>query len=171
MKLALQKKISLAIVLLFVLAACTPIAFDGEEFAPRQGAKAPLFNLISLEGQNVLLEDFRGQLVLMSFWATWCAPCRFEMPAMQDRYENTDLVVLGINFDESEEAVRAFVDELALTFPILMDPGASIQQLYKVRGYPTSFMIDEEGVIQIVHIGFLDEAQLDGYLLELGISY
>ena len=166
----MQKIIISATLFLFLLAACAPLAVDAEEYAPRQGARAPLFTLTSLEGQTVNLDDYRGKNVLLTFWATWCAPCRFEMPALQDRYENTELIVLGINFDESEEAVSVFVEELALTFPILMDPGASIQKLYQVRGYPTSVMIDEDGVIQIVHIGFLDESQLNTYLMEVGIS-
>lgn len=106
---------------------------------------------------------------MLNFWATWCAPCRFEMPAIQDRFDNTDLQVLAINFDESEDLVQPFVQELELTFPILMDPGAEIQKLYQVRGYPTSVFIDEQGLVQVVHIGILDENQLDGYLQDLGL--
>ena len=91
------------------------------------------------------------------------------MPAIQARFENTDLAVLAVNFDESPERVQAFVDELGLTFPTLLDPGGDIQLLYQVRGYPTTYLVDEEGTIQIVHIGFMNEDQLDGYLTELGL--
>ncbi len=153
--------------IILLAAACAP---NAEEFAPVEGAKAPHFELTSLEGKTVSLEDYRGRVVLINFWAIWCAPCRFEMPAIQDRFENTELEVLAINFDESEALVRPYVEELGLTFTILMDPGGSTQQLYQVRGYPSTYLVDEDGVIQIVHIGFMDEAQLDGYLEEMGIA-
>lgn len=166
----MRKRTLFILIFTFLLAACAPSVFGPEEFAPSLGARAPLFELNSLKGDHVRLEDYQGRVVLLNFWATWCGPCRFEMPAIQDRYENTELEVLAVNFDEPEDLVQSFVEELALTFPILMDPGASIQQLYQVRGYPTTYLIDEAGVIQVVHIGFMDEQQLDAYLGDLGVS-
>ena len=91
------------------------------------------------------------------------------MPAIQARFESTDLAVLAVNFDESPEQVQAFVDDLGLTFTTLLDPGGEIQLLYRVRGYPTTYFVDEEGTIKILHIGFMIEEQLDGYLLEMGL--
>lgn len=136
------------------------------------GETAPDFRLLSLSGEQVQLEDFRGQTVLLNFWATWCGPCRLEMPAFQERSETFagDLKVVAVNFDEPEADVQAFVDELGLTFEILLDPGAEIQRLYQVRGYPTSYFIDAEGVVRILHIGVMTDGQLDDYLADLGIG-
>ena len=135
-------------------------------------APAPDFELKSLSGEQIQLEDYRGQVVLLNFWATWCGPCRLEMPAFQDRFEQYggEPQVVAVNFDEPAEDVQAFVDELGMTFVVLLDPGAEVQKLYKVRGYPTSFFIDADGFVRIVHIGLMTDGQLDGYLAELGIG-
>jgi peroxiredoxin len=167
----MTKKALFFLVFVLLLAACAPLIVEAKEFAPSQGAKAPHFDLLNMDGEAVSLADYQGSVVMLNFWATWCAPCRFEMPALQDRYENTELEILAINFDESEELVRSFAEELQLTFPILMDPGGLIQDLYKVRGYPSSYFIDEQGIIRIVQIGLMDEDQLDGYLEDLGIQF
>ena len=111
--------------------------------------------------------------MLLNFWATWCAPCRLEMPAFQQRYRELapeGLQVLAVNFDESEEEVRAFQQELDLSFPLLLDPGGMVQRIYRVLGYPTTYLVDRDGVIQAIHVGIMSEAQLDGYLLQLGME-
>lgn len=150
-----------------LLSACSDL-----DVAPVKGAVAPDFELINVEGENVKLSDYRGKSVLINFWATWCGPCRLEMPAIQARYEqySPELVVLAVDNDESQEIVAAFVDELGLTFPILLDFGAVIQDLYRIRGYPSSLFVDANGIIQVVHIGIMTEGQLDGYLAEIGIG-
>ena len=142
------------------------------EVAPIKGALAPEFELLNLEGELVSLSDFRGKSVLVNFWATWCGPCRIEMPAIQSRFEtySPDFVVLAVDNDESIEVVKDFVDELGLSFQVLLDPGAEIQALFRVRGYPTSMFVDPDGVIQAVHIGLMTEGQLDGYLEQVGIG-
>jgi len=138
---------------------------------PEEGVPAPDFDLTSLSGERVQLEDYRGKIVLLNFWATWCAPCRLEMPAFQsraDQFEN-DLAVVAINFSEDQAEVQAFVDELDLSFDVLLDPQAEAQRLYLIRGYPTTFFIDREGIIRVQHVGVLSEAQLDDYLRDLGL--
>ena len=142
------------------------------EVAPVKGGLAPDFELISLSGEKIRLSDFRGKVVLINFWATWCVPCRLEMPAIQDRANShpSDLVVLAVDYDESAQDVSDFVLELQLTFDPLLDPGAEVQQLYQVRGYPSSYFIDGEGVIKQLHIGIMTEGQLDSYLDDLGID-
>jgi peroxiredoxin len=134
-------------------------------------ASAPGFALSSLSGESVQLKDYRGRVLLLNFWATWCAPCRLEMPAFQNRSETykDELAVVAVNNAESPEDVQAFVDELGLTFDILLDSTAEVQRLYQVRGYPTSFLIDADGMIRIQHIGLMTEGQLDGYLQEFGL--
>jgi len=136
------------------------------------GDQAPDFKLITLSGETIALEDLRGHPVLINFWATWCGPCRLEMPAFQERYVQykPDLRVIAVNFDENKEDVQTFVNELELTFDILLDPGAEVQKLYQIRGYPTSFFIDADGIIQVQHIGLIVESQLDEYLAEIGLS-
>jgi peroxiredoxin len=145
----------------------------GLEVSPVQGGLAPDFTLQTVTGETVQLTDLRGQPVLINLWATWCAPCRLEMPAIQDRferYQDEGMVVLAVNFDESAEQVEAFRDELGLTFDLLLDPGAEVQQLYLNRSYPASFFIDAEGVIQVHHLGVMTEGQLDQNLATIGLG-
>jgi len=136
------------------------------------GAEAPDFELESLTGETLRLSDLRGQVVILNFWAIWCAPCRLEMPAFQERFERYggDLRVVAVNFDEPRESVQAYADELGLSFDILLDPGAEIQALYRVRGYPTSYFLDTDGMIRAVYIGLVSEGQLDSYLADLGLD-
>lgn len=140
---------------------------------PTPGSLAPDFTLKSLDGEVVSLIQFRGHPVLVNFWATWCGPCQIEMPTIQsrfDRFKEDGLIVLAVDFDESAESVGAFRDEFALTFELLLDPGAEVQRLYQNRSYPASFFIDAQGVIQVQHIGVMTEGQLDSYLEQLGLS-
>ena len=148
-------------------------SIENLETAPIAGALAPDFSLKSLDGRLVQLHEFRGRAVLINFWATWCGPCRLEMPGIQAKYEahSPDLAVLAVNFDEPPEPVKAFADALGLTFDILMDPGGEVNaSLYRVRGYPSSYFIDQNGVIRAVHIGLMTEEQLEDYLKEVGFE-
>jgi peroxiredoxin len=145
---------------------------SGSFSLPKSDAPAPGFGLPSLSGESIHLEDYRGKVVLLNFWATWCAPCRLEMPTFQSRYEDyaDDMIVVAVNNAEDPEDVRAFVDEFELTFEVLLDPESEVQYLYKVSGYPTTLLIDPEGIIRVRHIGLISDDQLDGYLQELGIG-
>ncbi len=141
--------------------------------APVEGSPAPDFELIDLEGNTQRLSDLRGSVVLLNFWATWCSPCEVEMPVLDaayQRYRDQGLVVLAVNFDETEAEVRAFRDRMDLSFPVVLDPGGQVQQLYRVRGYPTSFLVDRDGVIQVEHIGIMSEDNVNAYLTDLGLS-
>jgi thiol-disulfide isomerase/thioredoxin len=140
--------------------------------APKVNAPAPDFELQTLDGQSLKMSDLRGRAILINFWATWCEPCRQEMPLLQeyaDRYREK-LAVLAVNNDEAPELVRSFVDELQLRLPVLLDPGAKVTQLYRVRGFPTSVFIDSRGVIRYQHIGIINNETLAGYLNDLGAS-
>ena len=149
------------------LVACLPLPDFLSDPAPEVGAEAPYFALIDLNGERVSLSDLRGQVVLLNFWATWCGPCREEMPTIQERYNDGGFAVLAIDFDESKEKVQGYMDELGIDLPVLLDPGGNIQELYRVRGYPTSFFVDADGVIRFIHIGELKMGDLDYYLTQL----
>jgi peroxiredoxin len=136
------------------------------------GSAAPDFNLNTYLGEDIRLGGFKGSPVLINFWATWCQPCRLEIPYIQSRYEryNTDLVVMAVNYDEPENIVQTFAEEFNLTFNVLLDPGGRIQSLYQIRGYPTTYFIDSDGIIRVIHIGFMTESQLDDYLKQVGVG-
>lgn len=112
---------------------------------------APPFRLPNLVGAEVHLADYRGKIVLLNFWATWCMPCRQEMPAMEklwQRYRDQGLVILAVASDEGGESrVRAFVRRLQLSFPVLLDADSRASDGYQVSGIPVSYLIDREGRI------------------------
>jgi peroxiredoxin len=128
------------------------------------GEKAPDFTLQTLDGQTVTLSDLQGKKVLLNFWATWCPPCKKEMPDMQKYYAESgdDIVILAVNIDP-ENDVQAFINEMQLTFPILLDSQSAkkpISDVYAVISIPTSYFIDSTGVIQSKHIGPMEEAYM-----------
>lgn len=153
-----------------LLTAClqNPLAVSG--MSAEVGARGPEFTLEQLGGNAISLSALQGQVVLINYWATWCGPCRLEMPIIQARYNDGGFAVLAVNFDESAERVQRFVDELGLDFPVLLDPGGRVQELYRVRGYPTSYFLDSEGIIRFIHIGEMSATDLDRYLTQLEIN-
>jgi cytochrome c biogenesis protein CcmG/thiol:disulfide interchange protein DsbE len=163
----MKSKLLSLIVLAVLCSACSISLPSGP--SPEVGALAPDFTLTNLGGEQISLNDLRGQVVLINFWATWCIPCRLEMPAIQQRYNDGGFAVLAVDFNEDAERVQAFVDELDLNLPILLDPGGDVQELYRVRGYPTSFFVDEGGVIRFFHIGEMSADILDDYLAQMGV--
>ncbi len=128
--------------------------------APELGRRAPDFTLPDLASKPVRLADFQGKkAVLINFWATWCPPCREEMPTLErlSRSRRDAIEVLGVNVEPGSPAkVRAFVRELGVSFPILLDPDLAVGKLYRVRGLPTSFIVDREGIVRFREIGYRD---------------
>jgi len=136
---------------------------------PQKGFLAPDFTLPNIDGGQVTLGDLRGKIVLVNFWATWCPPCRAELPAIQEAYQNSDnLVVLGLNFQESPQDVKSLVAFEGLTFPVLLDEGGSVALKYRARGLPTSFFVDPQGIITAVHIGPMTKDQIANYVAQAG---
>jgi peroxiredoxin len=111
-------------------------------------AMAPDFTLPALTGELVSLSDYAGKPVLINFWATWCFPCRIEMPTIQRVFDERKgaFVVLGVNMEETHAVIQPFVDELGLTFPILLDSDGLVTWQYEVIGLPTSVFVTSEGV-------------------------
>lgn len=135
-----------------------------------EGEPAPDFTAETASGDSVALSDYAGQPVILNFWATWCAPCRVEMPALQDaseRYAGQGVVVLAVNASEPRDDVQAFMDELGLTFPAVLDPQGEVIDLYEIRVFPTTIWIDAEGVVHAEHYGALDDTLIDDYLAEI----
>jgi peroxiredoxin len=162
----------LLFVFLFVVSACKTSPDEGVREAPEVGALAPGFTLTDTGGEKVSLADHRGKVVLINFWATWCPPCRQEMPGINARYQQHQgkLEVLAIDNDEPLGLVSDFQEDLDLSFKPLLDPQARVQILYQVRAYPTSMFVNENGMIEIVHIGLMTEGQLDDYLAQMGLG-
>jgi len=107
----------------------------------------------------VQLSDYRGKRVIVNFWATWCPPCRAEIPDFQKLYEKKDVEILAVNLTETEEStegVEEFVKEFGMTFPVVMDENSDVSNTYQVSAYPTSYMIDSNGRIQFVAMGALN---------------
>ncbi|MFD1039998.1 peroxiredoxin family protein [Virgibacillus byunsanensis] len=123
------------------------------------GNMAPDFELSTLGGDTVKLSDFRGKRVMLNFWATWCPPCRAEMPDMQKFHEEKDIVILAVNLTDTEASIQDipdFVDEFELTFPILLDEQTAVANEYQIQPIPTSFMVDSNGRIQYKAFGALN---------------
>jgi peroxiredoxin len=140
------------IALLLALAGCTSTASVGT----RKGDVAPDFSLPTLDGGAQSLSDYKGRTVILNFWASWCGPCRAEMPDMQVVYgelREQDLVVVGVNQGEPRQQVEAFVQEFGLTFPVLLDEEQGLARTYGVRAFPTTFIIDGDGIIRDQVVG------------------
>jgi len=124
------------------------------------GDPAPVFTFPGLDGKMVSLTDYKGKVVFLNIWATWCPPCGEEMPSMEKLYrqlKDEDFEILAVSIDTSgAEAVGPFMKELGLSFPALLDPGGTMQNLYGPTGLPESFIIGKEGVIEKIVIGPMD---------------
>ena len=140
----------------------------------RVGNLAPDFRLQSLDGQATSLSDLQGKPVLINFWATWCRPCVSEVPYIQEVYEEWSgkgLVVLAINIGESPSKVKEFLQSYNLSFPVLLDTKQDVAQKYNIRGIPTTFFIDKDGIIQDLRIGaFSSKAEIERSLSKLAIT-
>jgi peroxiredoxin len=126
--------------------------------APQRGFQAPDFELIDTTGKTYRLSDLRGRPILLNFWASWCSPCKAEMPAMQQVYrqfQDQGFVVLAVNStsQDSRNSALSFADQLGLSFPILWDDQGVVSDLYQIKALPSTFFIDQEGTIREIIIG------------------
>jgi peroxiredoxin len=138
--------------LLLSVFAATSLASSGLE-----GRSAPDFALKSSTGENLRLSEYRGEVVMVNFWATWCGPCRQEMPLLDElyqRYERVGFNLLGVNIDDDSRKAMQMIEELGVNFPVLFDSRKEVSKLYEVEAMPVTVLIDREGNVRYVHHGY-----------------
>jgi thiol-disulfide isomerase/thioredoxin len=119
------------------------------------------FKLVSVDGKEYSLSDFRGKKVVLNFFATWCPPCRAEIPDFERFYrENKDVVLIGINIQEDKTTVEEFLSSMGVTYPVLLDRDGKISAQFGIEGIPTTFLIDEKGKVIAKNVGMMTYDQL-----------
>lgn len=150
-----QKHFSLRALLGLLLAASATLA----SAAATVGTAAPDFTLRTLSGSNMRLQEQRGQVVLVNFWATWCGPCRKEMPHLNriaDKYKSSGLVLMGVNVDDNVKNAADLSAKLGVNFPVLLDTDKKVSRLYDLNSMPSTMVIDRSGRVRYVHRGYQD---------------
>jgi len=149
---------------LFTVFAATSLASSG-----LVGQSAPDFALKSAVGENVRLSELRGDVVMINFWATWCGPCRQEMPLLDDlytRYERVGFSLLGVNIDDDSSRAMKMIEELGVNFPVLFDSKKDVSKLYEVEAMPVTVLVDRDGTVRHIHHGYKPGYE-DKYLTEI----
>ncbi|MGB1220652.1 MAG: TlpA disulfide reductase family protein [Alcanivoracaceae bacterium] len=119
--------------------------------------EAPDFTLPSLSGSNIKLSENRGDVVMVNFWASWCGPCRQEMPLLDElysEYKDYGFVLLGVNVDEDSEKAKDLLEQVKVSFPVLLDPQGKVSALYDIDAMPSTVLIDRDGNQRYLHRGF-----------------
>jgi peroxiredoxin len=147
------------IAFLGVLLVALPGIFAASSLASSglAGQDAPDFVLKSASGTNLRLSEYRGDVVMINFWATWCGPCRQEMPLLNDlysRYGRVGFSLLGVNIDDDSSRAMEMAEELGVSFPVLFDERKEVSRLYQVEAMPVTVLVDREGKIRHVHLGY-----------------
>ncbi len=143
---------NLTLGLLVTVFAATSLASSGLE-----GQLAPDFALKSSSGENLRLSEYRGNVVMINFWATWCGPCRQEMPLLDElyvRYERVGFSLLGVNIDDDSRRAMQMIEELGVSFPVLFDARKEVSRLYEVEAMPVTVLVDRAGNVRYVHHGY-----------------
>jgi peroxiredoxin len=137
--------------------ALAAIVLASAAFAADSGGPAPAFNLTSVSGQASGLSQYKGQVVMVNFWATWCGPCQQEMPLldqMYKKYKPAGFTLIGVNVDKEAPAVKELLARKPVSFPVLLDPANQVSKAYHVDEMPSSVIIDRKGAIRYVHRGY-----------------
>ncbi len=152
------------VALLFSVFAATSLASSKLE-----GQTAPDFALKSSTGENMRLSEYRGDVVMINFWATWCGPCRQEMPLLDElyqRYSRVGFNLLGVNIDDDSRRAMQMIEELGVDFPVLFDATKRVSEMYDVDAMPVTVIVDREGTVRYVHQGYKPGYE-DKYLTEI----
>jgi peroxiredoxin len=118
---------------------------------------APDFTLKSQKGDNLKLSELRGKVILINFWASWCGPCRQEMPVLNELYQHyrpLDFTILGVNVEQNSDDAKSLLKDVSVSFPILFDNKNKVSKLYDVKGMPSTVLVDRDGNIRYVHMGY-----------------
>jgi thiol-disulfide isomerase/thioredoxin len=156
-----------AFITLFILTACsdgTDVDKLVDQVQPKAGYKAPNFELLDLRADSNRLKDFGGSPVVVNFWATWCGPCKEEMPLLEQAYskhKDTGLVMLGVNARELSSTVSTYVTRGGFSWKMLMDYDGKVSDIYRINSYPTTLFIDRNGYIRSIYIGAISPEQLE----------
>jgi len=136
------------------------------------GSPIPDIELPNLDGEVVRISGFKGKPLIINFWATWCAPCKLEMPLLQQTAQKFDgkLSIAAINFQESEKVVADFANKNQIELIILLDEKGEIAQKFRVHAFPITFFIDESGIVRAIHLGQLNKDLVEENLLLLGLK-
>lgn len=151
-------------------AALAPTSDGALAPAPLPDHPAPDFTLSNFDGTKIALSDLKGQVLLINVWATWCPPCRVEMPAIQaayEQYHDQGFTVAAVNLQEEPSAVAMFMREHQLTFPALLDPDGHVSRVYQAVSLPSSFFVDRRGVIRAVYHGQMPRSIIAGTVEQL----
>lgn len=162
--------IALGVMLFLLLRNAVPVAESKFSTIPVEvDYAAPELGLQDLSGKPVSLRDYAGSVALVNLWATWCPPCKEEMPALQSFYEKhraEGFVLLGVNQEETAEVVEPFVADYGLTFPIWLDENYLAQRVFNTFSLPSSFVIDREGRVRLTWVGGVSEEFLEKYVTQ-----
>jgi cytochrome c-type biogenesis protein len=150
------RRLGFIVIVSAVCIACTDV--DTSRHAPEIGQPAPAYAAVSLTGDSVSTTEAQGRVVLLNVWATWCHPCRTEIPVLQQlygRYASRGLEVVGVSVDArgEENTIRQFASDFGMTYPIWLDPDERVQAAFLAIGVPATFLIDRKGVLRWRHIG------------------
>ncbi len=142
------------------LALCASFAVVASTASPAlaPAIAAPDFTLTAMGGQKMHLKDQRGRVVMVNFWATWCGPCRQEMPQLNrlfEKYRSSGFVLLGVNVDDDTSTAREVASKLGVTFPVLLDTDKTVSKLYELSTMPSTVIIDRDGKVRYMHRGYL----------------
>jgi thiol-disulfide isomerase/thioredoxin len=153
-------KIALRLLCLSALAALPVLGTSVDPI--RAGAPAPAFQLTSNSGKPVNLDSLKGQIVLVNFWASWCGPCRKEMPILEQlnrQYRNKGVTLLGVNVEPDSAAATDWLKATPVSFPILFDRDSKVSKLYQVEGMPNTVILDRKGNVRYIHRGYQPGAE------------
>jgi len=148
-----MRNIKLVVLVLLIGFVLSPLAQAGKVSGP-----APDFTLKSRSGENIKLSELRGDVVMINFWASWCAPCRQEMPLLEDIYEkygDLGFTLLGVNVEEDSAPALDLLRQIPVSFPILFDNANKVSKLYKVVAMPSTVLVDRDGNMRYLHRGYL----------------
>lgn len=167
-----RKWIQISILLVAVLIGVWTIAGNlfNEDKVPKVGDAAPEFKLAGLDGETHKLSEYEGKGLIVNFWGSYCEPCRNEMPALQrqsEKWASSGLTVLGLNVAENKITAQAYVNQVKVNFPILLDQSEEVRRRYGVIQYPTTFFIRPDGKVHTIKVGEMTESYIEQTLIAM----